>query len=1056
MKSFLQILLFFLLVTQLHYPQWTNQNPVPDVNLLWSTFFVDNNTGWIIGSGGFIKKTTNAGDEWIEQNSGTTLTLKSVQFVDQNIGWICGEAGLILKSTDGGANWASLASGTTEHLSDIYFYDADIGYIVGFGGTIIKTTDGGLSWTSLPSGTTNNLYSMDFVDAFIGYAAGDVNETSSVIKTTDGGASWIDKSSGFPRTDGSCLAVEFIDANTGFIGGGDYSGFLYKTSDGGDTWGSSVSPLALDQIEKDTKELLIIYPYTSGISSIYFSDTNNGWYVRWTGMDNYIYSTTNGGITWEYQRSWVEHSLLSVFVTQNGTGLAVGAFGLIYLKAENDTYWSRLLSGTNDNVYSIYFVDGNIGWAGARRWGNPSKDVILKTTNGGKQWKTQLENLNGSYLRSVYFINELFGWIAFSVRALPTETGGGLYRTTDGGENWILENSSGQYSSVFFINHDIGWVTSDYSGAAGIYKSTDGGITLIKNSSTSSSSVYFIDANNGWAAGEGGSILKSTNGGESWVSKASGTTNNLYCIKFYNSDLGICVGQAGTVLLSTDGGENWITETSGTTQDLTTVTFTNSTTVWVVGTNGEILSSTDLGNNWTSYDGVTANDLTSLSFVNEYTGWVGGMSGTMFKYFDESAFTLSLTSPNGWEIWKSGSQRNITWSSENITNVNLYYSTNGGGDWNTIATNVAASGGSYNWTVPTLTPFISFKCKVKIEDASNSTLYDESNNNFIIWHLCNIIQYANLGQRTIDFLETEVDLSLNVTTSDNISVNYYSYETPTFGTLPTGIETLSNYYWQISSTNLIFNNGKIIVPLSSLRGVTDASTLVWLKRTNPGDDWENIGGIVAGENLESTILFNSFSEFAIGSTDPANPLPVELYSFTAVSNPDKIILKWKTETETNNYGFEIERKVQDLWQKLGFVQGNGNSNSPKEYTYLDESVIGGSKFQYRLKQIDNNGQFEYSATVEVEIIPTEFALFQNYPNPFNPSTTIRFSLPAETKLKINIYNMLGELVETLAEADYEAGFHKVTFNASKLPSGVYIYRIESSKFTQVRKMIVLK
>ena len=102
MKFFLQILLFFLLITQIHYPQWTNQNPVPDGNDLWSTFFVDDSTGWIVGSGGFIKKTTNAGNEWIQQNSGTTLILKSIQFVDQNTGWICGESGLILKTTDGG------------------------------------------------------------------------------------------------------------------------------------------------------------------------------------------------------------------------------------------------------------------------------------------------------------------------------------------------------------------------------------------------------------------------------------------------------------------------------------------------------------------------------------------------------------------------------------------------------------------------------------------------------------------------------------------------------------------------------------------------------------------------------------------------------------------------------------------------------------------------------------------------------------------------------------------------------------------------------------------
>ena len=117
MKSFLQTFLFFLLITQILYSQWTNQNPVPDGNDLWSTFFVDDNTGWIVGSGGFITKTTNAGNEWIEQNSGTTSTLKSVQFINQNTGWICGEGGLILKTTDGGLNWVSLSEWNNRTLS---------------------------------------------------------------------------------------------------------------------------------------------------------------------------------------------------------------------------------------------------------------------------------------------------------------------------------------------------------------------------------------------------------------------------------------------------------------------------------------------------------------------------------------------------------------------------------------------------------------------------------------------------------------------------------------------------------------------------------------------------------------------------------------------------------------------------------------------------------------------------------------------------------------------------------------------------------------------------
>ncbi|HOJ06654.1 MAG: T9SS type A sorting domain-containing protein [Ignavibacteriota bacterium] len=197
-------------------------------------------------------------------------------------------------------------------------------------------------------------------------------------------------------------------------------------------------------------------------------------------------------------------------------------------------------------------------------------------------------------------------------------------------------------------------------------------------------------------------------------------------------------------------------------------------------------------------------------------------------------------------------------------------------------------------------------------------------------------------------------------------------------------------------------------------------------------------------------------------------LPVELSSFTAKFNEKTIKLNWLTKTEVNNYGFNVERRINEgEWNTLGFVEGHGNSNLPKQYSYTDNDLFsGGSKFQYRLKQIDTDGKFEYSDVVEVEIVPEKFELSQNYPNPFNPSTTIRFSIPKETRLKINIYNMLGELVETIADGTYEAGYHKVTFsaiggsasggNAFSLPSGAYIYRFESPDFVQVRKMILIK
>ncbi len=192
--------------------------------------------------------------------------------------------------------------------------------------------------------------------------------------------------------------------------------------------------------------------------------------------------------------------------------------------------------------------------------------------------------------------------------------------------------------------------------------------------------------------------------------------------------------------------------------------------------------------------------------------------------------------------------------------------------------------------------------------------------------------------------------------------------------------------------------------------------------------------------------------------ETTNPLPVELSSFSASINGLSVKLNWRTETEVNNYGFEIHRKALDnkKWTTIGFVNGNGNSNSPKSYTFTDQNPTGGSKFQYRLKQIDNDGQFEYSDVVEVILTPTNCELYQNYPNPFNPTTKIRFALPEAGKVSLKIYNMTGEEVAEIINKDYDAGFYDIELNVSNFASGVYIYRLQSNNFTSVKKLIVLK
>ncbi len=196
-------------------------------------------------------------------------------------------------------------------------------------------------------------------------------------------------------------------------------------------------------------------------------------------------------------------------------------------------------------------------------------------------------------------------------------------------------------------------------------------------------------------------------------------------------------------------------------------------------------------------------------------------------------------------------------------------------------------------------------------------------------------------------------------------------------------------------------------------------------------------------------------------------LPVELTTFSAVQLANGILLKWQTATEVNNYGFEIQRlfsdtklvsvKNNDNWTKIAFVQGHGNSNSPKNYSYLDKINNKTGYYYYRLKQTDINGEFEFSPVIEVSFAkPQVYELTQNYPNPFNPSTVISYSLPEETVVNLSVYNMLGELVKVIVNTKQNAGNYKVNFDASGLTSGFYIYKLTTPTFSKVKKMLLIR
>jgi hypothetical protein len=145
-----------------------------------------------------------------------------------------------------------------------------------------------------------------------------------------------------------------------------------------------------------------------------------------------------------------------------------------------------------------------------------------------------------------------------------------------------------------------------------------------------------------------------------------------------------------------------------------------------------------------------------------------------------------------------------------------------------------------------------------------------------------------------------------------------------------------------------------------------------------------------------------------------------------------------------------------VWSKIGFVEGNGTTNAPKSYSFTDKSANG--KTSYRLKQIDRDGKFEYSQTVEMMVVntPKSFALEQNYPNPFNPTTAIGYQLSANSFTTLKVYDAIGREVATLVNEVKDAGYYSAQFDGAKLSSGIYFAKLTSSGKTQIRKLVLMK
>ena len=278
-----------------------------------------------------------------------------------------------------------------------------------------------------------------------------------------------------------------------------------------------------------------------------------------------------------------------------------------------------------------------------------------------------------------------------------------------------------------------------------------------------------------------------------------------------------------------------------------------------------------------------------------------------------------------------------------------------------------------------------------------------------------------------------------------------------------GGESSQTVTWNVSNTDIApVNCANVKILLSTDGGQTFPTTLV---ASTPNDGSE----IVIIPNTPSTTarikveaVGNIFFDLSNVNFTIEEVVPVELISFTAQNTDAGVVLNWTTATEINNSGFTIERGRDDEnFTSISFVSGKGTTTEISNYNYVDTEIESG-KYYYRLKQTDFDGTFEYLNDVLVDVgLPKQFQLSQNHPNPFNPSTTIKFQLPVDAKVKIELFNSIGQKVREILNSDLSGGVHEVNFEGSNLSSGIYYYTMnavgkDGKNFTATKKMILMK
>ena len=531
--------------------------------------FTDDMTWWVVGTGGLVSKTTDAGKTWNVLLSDIMLpTLYDAYFPDPLHGLVLGErtvingievslAPVLMRTQDGGATWSTEYS-NVGYLTSLYFLDRNYGW-ASSGTQLLRTTDGGQSWTGMPAPPAGGLHAPTFFDRRRGICWGCAwtgsQNVTNIFVTADSGSTWTEV------LDTALFMKPPNVVNEHELWAADVSTVLHST-DGGRSWTTAL--LSYDDEFEDVA--------VDGVNVIA------------VGTNGRIWQSTDSGHSWKQKFNGPRNVLRSISFIDS-TGWAVGGgtawpnhpLGTVLLRSrDRGEHWDSLSSPTNQYLYSVSFADHNTGWLGG------PGGLILKTTDGGTNWVPEGDSASGT-INQIRFLDVLNGWAVSS--------DGTIQWTTNGGDTWRLSVTNRPPVNMTDI-----WMNDLKHGFAvgasnTLLRTSDGGMSWDWIGITVSFDyygVFFLNSQKGFVAGSEGHVLKTTDGGDSWYVFNLGT-HTLRSVGFVSPDTGYAIGDLGSMVVTNDGGNLWGPQSPGSWNSLFRIASFPGVGTWIVGENGAIL-----------------------------------------------------------------------------------------------------------------------------------------------------------------------------------------------------------------------------------------------------------------------------------------------------------------------------------------------------------------------------------------------------------------------------------------------------------------------------------